>query len=98
MKHGEENNKRKRKQLSGRNKKEKKEQNQHIMKTERSKQWNKSRMRRNENTMIPEDVSFKASRLLTWLICTNNLTELLHPRAGLQHESSLTLHSNHLPY
>jgi len=60
MKHGEKNNKRKRKLLSGRNKKTKKEQNQLIVKTKSSDQWNKSRMRRNENTMIPKDVSFKA--------------------------------------
>jgi hypothetical protein len=48
MKHGEKNNKRERKLLSGRNKKTKKKQNQLIMKTKRSEQWNKSRMRRNE--------------------------------------------------
>jgi hypothetical protein len=40
--------KEKRKLLSGRNKETKKEQNQLIMKTKRSEQWSKSRMRRNE--------------------------------------------------
>jgi len=48
MKHGEKNNKRKGNCSAEGIRRQKKEQNQLIVKTKRSEQWNKSRMRRNE--------------------------------------------------
>jgi hypothetical protein len=54
-------------------------------------EWEETR--RNENTMIPEDVSFKVWHLLTWWISTttNNWTEQPPSRSGLQPVRSLSL-------